>query len=241
VKIRFCRWLGKPPFKVSWRNQLPDFDEEFHAFRARSSQLQCGGARDSMKGFFIFVGLLIALYIFWESFEISRPGGVLVPDEPYQREVYGGAPFDKNGFQITPLATFDIRARVIAAARYRFGHDADLAPVDLVLGWGPMSDSDVLKKISFSQRGRAYTWMTSTYPVSRRVIETHSANMHIIPADGEIERQLKSIRPGYMVHLEGHLVEVTSKEGWRWKSSLTRNDTGGGSCELILVRSLYVW
>ena len=159
----------------------------------------------SIGAFFIFTGLLIGLYIFWESFAISRPGGVLAPDEPYQREVLGEFPFEKNGFRITPLATFDIRARVIAAARYRFGHDADLAPVDLVLGWGAMSDSDVLKKISFSQGGRAYAWMTSTYSVSRRVIETHSANMHMIPADGEIERQLKSIRPGNMVHLQGFL------------------------------------
>jgi hypothetical protein len=83
--------------------------------------------------------------------------------------------------------------------------------------------------------------MTSTYPVSRRMIETHSANMHMIPADAEIERQLKSIRAGNMVHLKGFLVEVTTKDGWRWKSSLTRDDTGGGACELILVESLYVW
>ena len=73
------------------------------------------------------------------------------------------------------------------------------------------------------------------------MIETHSANMHMIPADAEIESQLKSIRPGNMVHLKGILVEATAKEGWRWKSSLTRADTGGGACELILVESLYVW
>jgi hypothetical protein len=65
--------------------------------------------------------------------------------------------------------------------------------------------------------------------------------MHMIPADDEIERQLKSIRPGNMVHVKGFLVEATTKEGWRWKSSLTRADTGGGACELILVESLYVW
>jgi hypothetical protein len=80
-----------------------------------------------------------------------------------------------------------------------------------------------------------------TFPVPRDVIETHSANMHMIPADAEIESQLKSIRPGNMVHLKGLLVEVTSKEGFRWKSSLTRADTGGGACELIVVESLYVW
>jgi hypothetical protein len=65
--------------------------------------------------------------------------------------------------------------------------------------------------------------------------------MHMIPANAAIERQLKSIRPGNMVHLKGFLVEVATTEGWRWKSSLNRADTGGGACELILVESLYIW
>lgn len=73
------------------------------------------------------------------------------------------------------------------------------------------------------------------------MIETHTANMHMIPANDEIARQLKSIRAGNMVHLKGFLVEVTGKDGFRWKSSLTRTDTGGGACELILVESLFVW
>jgi hypothetical protein len=106
-----------------------------------------------MKGFFIFCGLLIGLYIFWESWEISRPAGVLAPDEPYQGDVYTSSVREKNGYRITSLATFDIRARVIAASRYRLGNGADLSPVDLVLGWGAMSDTDVLKNISFSQGG----------------------------------------------------------------------------------------
>ena len=65
--------------------------------------------------------------------------------------------------------------------------------------------------------------------------------MPMIPANGEIARQLKSIRAGNMVHLKGFLVEVTGKDGFRWKSSLSRADTGGGACELIWVESLYVW
>jgi hypothetical protein len=77
--------------------------------------------------------------------------------------------------------------------------------------------------------------------VSRRVIETHSAKMHMIARDGAIERRLKSIRAGNMVHIKGFLVEVSAQEGWRWKSSLTRDDTGGGACELILVESLDIW
>jgi hypothetical protein len=191
---------------------------------------------------FLFIGaVIVSLYLFWREPEIPRPAGVLAPDEPYQGEVYTSSFRQKNGYQITALANFDIRARVIRSSRDWFGRESDLSPVDLVLGWGAMSDSKVLQQIRFSQRGRAYSWSTKVLPVPREVIETHSANMHMIPADAEIESRLESIRPGNMVHLKGMLVEVASKEGWRWKSSLTRSDTGGGACELILVESLYIW
>ena len=191
---------------------------------------------------FLFIGAVIfSLYWFLPGSEIARVPGVLEPDEPVQRELFTSSFHEQNGYRIAPLATFDIRARVILAARYRFGREADLSPVDLVLGWGALSDTNVLKQISFSQSGRAYTWWTKAWPVPRDMIQSHSANMHMIPANSEIEKQLKSIRPGNMVHLKGLLVEVTSKEGWRWKSSLTRTDTGGGACELIWVQSLFVW
>ncbi len=194
-----------------------------------------------MKPFYVLGAAIFAAYFYWQQSEIPRPAGALAPDDPVQTSVYSSSPLEKNGYRIAPLAAFDIRARVIRTERYRFGSEADLAPVDLVLGWGAMSDSAVLRQINFSQGGRFYRWWANTLPVPRDVIESHSANMHMIPASGAIERQLKSIRAGNMVHLKGLLVEATSPAGWRWKTSLTRTDTGAGACELILVQSLDVW
>jgi hypothetical protein len=194
-----------------------------------------------MKLSLFILALMVGFYLYWEQSESLRPDGVLAPDEPVQRAAYPATEREINGYRIAPLASFDIRARVIRSERYHLGSVADLSPVDLVLGWGAMSDSAVLKQISFSQGGRFYHWWTNNFPVPRRVIETHSANMHMIPADGTLARQLKSIRSGNMVHLKGWLVEVTTRKGFRWTSSLTREDTGGGACELVLVESLDVW
>jgi hypothetical protein len=41
--------------------------------------------------------------------------------------------------------------------------------------------------------------------------------------------------------MKGYLVEITTTEGWRWKSSLKRDDTGGGSCELFWVEQLEIF
>ena len=56
-------------------------------------------------------------------------------------------------------------------------------PEDLALGWGRMSDSDVLAKIDITQSGRFYYWHVDDFPIPRREIETSSANMHMIPSD----------------------------------------------------------
>ena len=193
-----------------------------------------------MREFLVISALLLGAYL-WTGREIGRPAGVLVGEDPVQRQIDTRSTREKNGYQVNFLASFDIRARVIAAERYRFDRGAQVSPVDLALGWGAMSDSSVLQYISFAQGARSYSWWVKNYPVPRNIIETHSANMHLIPADDAIERQLKSLRPGNLVHIKGYLVEVTNKEGFRWKSSLTRSDTGAGACELIWVEELASW
>ena len=42
------------------------------------------------------------------------------------------------------------------------------------------------------------------------------------------------------VRIDGWLVEAKAGDGWHWRSSLTRKDTGAGACEVIFVRELQV-
>lgn len=148
---------------------------------------------------------------------------------------------EKTGYRIHPLARFEIEARVLSKQTYRFDREAELAPVDLALGWGRMSDSAVLAGLDIEQRHRFYYWYTKTFPIPRREIETHSANMHLIPANRLIEKKLKAVRRGNIVKLSGFLAEAQAADGWRWTSSLTREDTGNGACELIWVERLEVY
>ena len=146
-----------------------------------------------------------------------------------------------SGYQITPLAPFDMHARVLATKKYTSGKEADLAPVDLALGWGKMADLNITNQITISQSNRWYHWQVKEFPIPRREIETNSANMHLIPSSPEIAAAIQSAKVGQMVKFTGDLVEVTDSQGnWHWKSSLTRNDTGAGACELVLVKSFSV-
>lgn len=187
-----------------------------------------------------FVALLsFGAYQHFSNRPVTHGPGVIAGQQPEQNSSNQQG-FTHNGYHITPLEDFAIEARVLAAKDYTFGREADLSPVDLALGWGAMSDETVLSKIDISQSNRFYYWQVQEFPIPRQDIETQSANMHMIPADAQIEKTLKSVRPGQVVKLSGYLIEAKADDGWRWKSSLTRNDTGAGACEVIFVKSLSV-
>jgi hypothetical protein len=38
-----------------------------------------------------------------------------------------------------------------------------------------------------------------------------------------------------VVQLQGWLIRTDDPSGWHWRSSLSREDTGAGACELVLV------
>lgn len=166
--------------------------------------------------------------------------GVLAAEAPVQVNLRHGAQLQKGDTTLSTRAHFDITARVLSRKDYSWGEGADLIPMDLALGWGRMSDSAVLAKIDISQSGRFYYWRVKEFPIPQREIETSSANMHMIPADPGVKRQLEKIRAGQVVHLEGFLVDASRPGGWHWNTSMTRNDTGAGACELIYVESVDV-
>lgn len=180
----------------------------------------------------IGVGLL---FWWWRDDPIVHGPGVVAPEQPRQLAAERGEPFELHGYAVEPLARFELTARVLGREDYRSGREADLSPLDLALGWGPMSDEQVLEHIDISQGGRWYRWSAAELPIPARQISRHSANMHMIPVDDYIGDKLDQARVGSIVSLRGQLIEVRADDGWRWRSSLSRDDTGARSCELVLV------
>jgi len=140
--------------------------------------------------------------------------------------------------RITALQPFALEARVLGREDYRLDRGARLSPTDLALGWGPMADPQVLRQIQVRQGNRWYHWRTEQFPIARREIERHSANMHMIPANPEVARLLGQVSRGRLIRLSGHLVRVDGDDGFRWVSSLSRDDTGEGACELVWLEQL---
>jgi hypothetical protein len=164
----------------------------------------------------------------------------ILDKHPVQKSIEGGQlVFPFKDYRIQALASFEAKARVLSRKDYRRGRESDLSPIDLALGWGPMSREDIIRKIDISQNGRFYFWQVEEYPIPHNQIVTHSANMHLIPANRMIEQQLRDIDSGDMIRFRGYLVSIDASDGWRWKSSLTRKDSGAGACEIVLVEAIH--
>ena len=179
-------------------------------------------------------------YLTLSNRPIEHQPGMLVSEDPHQTTDDLTKPFTYKQFQITPLASFELKARVISTERYRLGKEADLSPIDLALGWGPMSDTAILEQLSISQGSRFYFWSAQQPPLPMSEIGLHSANMHMVPADAYIESRLLDLRIGDIVSIEGYLIRADTADGWHWVSSLSRSDRGNGACELVWVKELSV-
>ncbi|MGD8523526.1 MAG: hypothetical protein PVF56_20425 [Desulfobacterales bacterium] len=211
-----------------------------HTYSSSSHRRSTG--RSFFVGWLVVVPVLLliamAVFIWPEKSTVSYGPGVLAPNTPVQHRIREPQKFDYKNFQITPLATFEVEARVLSVKRYRSGREAKLSPIDLALGWGRMSDDNVLKDIDIRQSNRFAHWRVEQFPIPRREIEESCANMHIIPASDDITQQLKDIRKGHVVRFSGYLVRVDARDKWHWQSSLTRKDTGIGACELVWVEEM---
>ena len=198
----------------------------------------------NLRAFLMTALVAACLWNGWHRLE-RRPvhplDGQVAPDEPLQSPAAEAGPVRMGRWTLTPRATYDITARILSREDYRFDPLSELAPEDLALGWGPMSDNAVLAHFEITQGARFYTWQPrGALPVSRDAVVSHSANTHVIPVDAATRAQLARLRVGQIVHLSGRLVDGKRDDGAYFSTSLTREDSGAGACEMLLVEHVEV-
>ena len=193
-------------------------------------------------GKLLFALLTLALiWKWWTGRAEHHPPGILVAEAPKQGAVPAGKkPWPAADAMVTPLAAYDITARVLHLERYRWDPMSDLAPLDLGAGWGVMSDETHVSRSTFSNMQRYLTWHATGDDFPAGLAEQCIANMHLLPATDAVRDRLLDLRLGQIVHLQGYLVEVLRPQRNPWTSSLSRLDTGNGACEIMWVESVTV-
>ena len=164
------------------------------------------------------------------------PAGLALPD-PEQTVLPADSPasFEHHGARFETKAAFVVEGVVLSTMRYRVGKHAGAVPLDVALGWGPMSDATVLGALRVRQNDRYFFWSSSgPLPIERQEIEHHAANVHLSWGKGAVGDVVLGLDAGDVVHLKGALVDVADDDGVL-ASSLVRTDVGGGACEVMWV------
>lgn len=209
----------------------------------------------SRKVINIILILLIALGIYSIYNEINGPrtssvDGQLIDlrKDPIQTSLEGQNKIylNRNGVKVEliPLAKYSISAKVKSKENYYVGWGSKISPEDFALAWGNLNDIGIDKFISYSQNNRWYYFRyNEDCPVDEAYISKHSSNNHIIPADDNVLKAVKKVKKGDTVKLQGYLVNVEYQHNGEilsWNSSVSREDTGDGACEVFYVNEVRI-
>ncbi|MDV3429118.1 MAG: hypothetical protein LIR50_19170 [Bacillota bacterium] len=190
----------------------------------------------------LIIALIILIIFSGYHLINNRASGVKVApydtselENPVQTDLDGNDKLYINDkVTLVKRAEYKVYALVVSKKSYGKFSDGDIAPIDLALAWGKLTDVSYLKNISFFQSSRWYYYRyDGKSDIDLSYIASHSSNNHIIPKNKNILNILKKVKVKDKVILEGYLVDIYKGNNYTWKTSLKRSDTGGGSCEVF--------
>ena len=145
-----------------------------------------------------------------------------------------------GNIKVELVASYEVHAGVRGRKNYSSDYPSRISPMDLILAWGDLNQPKLIETVKFRQSGRWYYYnLNPDAPVTVSHVGQHSSNTHIIPANDEVLKKLKTVKENSVVLISGYLVNVIFENG-PWSTSLSRTDTGDGACEILLVETITV-
>jgi len=136
---------------------------------------------------------------------------------------------------------FEGKVKILRKKSYKNSSypDNKIVPYDLVFGWGIMSDPKIILSLySLYQENRwyHYSW-NKDFKYNPKEIKYSSDNIHIIPSNSFILKQIENIKIGDIYYIQGYLVDLYCPT-FKRISSKSLFDSGNGACEQLYVEYL---
>ncbi len=146
--------------------------------------------------------------------------------------------------ELTTLNKYRTTARILSRKDYWLGRESAISKMDLVLGWNDLSMPENAIKIDFTQMGRFYIFPEAAYETPHH-IRTNTANIHVVPANKDIERKMEFATPGKIIEITGQLVNYVQEpnlvgKSFTWISSTSTGDKGYYSSEIVYVEDVKI-
>jgi len=196
----------------------------------------------------LIVAVLVAALVISQGKGVRR--GVAGIGDPVQKKASFSEIRQIDGYDVCLSSDhyYDIEALVVSTKKYSGISLADkLSDIDVALAWGKVAEYNDRIDFHWSQSGRWYHWRAKSYeeiaPVGgEREVNVHSSNNHLIPMDESLRAAIKTIKKGDHIRIKGYLVNVDAvnrdMKTFTWHSSTSREDGGGGACEIIYVKDI---
>lgn len=177
--------------------------------------------------------LVLALFIAVNGVSVYASNSLQSTDYNISK---GLAPVSEDQ-KISVLESFEGEFRILGSKEYKDDAQAQFSPIDYAVTRGIFTEPEIARQISINQYDRYLNWKMARPPIPPRLATQLVSNMHIIPANPEIAAEIKKVKRGDLIRLEGDLVQINAKD-LVWKSALDWNGVGDGACKLIRVDSI---
>lgn len=179
-------------------------------------------------------------YIVYSTFPIIHGPGITAKEEPEISHLTWEEPFTFKDATLTPKKQIEGEVRILDRKRYYFDSYSRYSPIDVIVGWNDMSDERNLDYIYHMLSDRSFELNLSYPPIERDRINRESDLWHLIPSTSLINEQIKQLRKGHIIKIEGLIVDINHDTGFNFISSTSITDVKNKTGFAIWVQDFQI-
>ncbi len=194
----------------------------------------------------IALSFCVLLIAFWNR--NAMPSGVDVlpalevePEQTPSDKAPFRVTFNNVAYQVKPQYRYSLTGLVVSyrhhdgnSRMHRLSND-HLNMLDVCVVWGDNADPALLQQLDFWNGIFSCNVKTRDWDVWYAFDIYSLSNNHLLSDDASIRDQVRKIRIGDQIRVEGWLASYGTNTGDERGTSVTRDDTGDGACETIFV------
>tara|TARA_R110000868_G_scaffold304437_23_gene565437 strand:- start:847 stop:1431 length:585 start_codon:yes stop_codon:yes gene_type:complete len=170
---------------------------------------------------FILLGIIaFSGFYVWTVFPIHHGPGEITPNKPKLERVSWEKPFQFKDAKVIPLRKIIGEVRVIEKKRYFFDNKRHYSPADVLVGWKALSDERNLDHIHFSLDDRYFEYEFIKPPLPVKEILSQIDLWHLVPSNEVVDTQIKKLRKGSVISVEGYIIDLEPETKYAWRSEL---------------------
>jgi hypothetical protein len=199
----------------------------------------------------MIVSAVTLVVAFWNRNDL--PGTIAfdpkLKDEPRQREIHERPlvlPYAGVEYRVEPLYDYELYGLVVSYRQHdgedsmhRWSND-HLNVADVCVVWSDTAFSPTLGALDFWNGIFTCNVQTRDSVAWANFNMNQLSNNHLISADPFIRDRVAEVRVGDQVRIKGSLARYGAVGGGLRGTSTTRDDTGNGACETILVEDFEI-